>query len=405
VGSPYCVRRYEVDENLGGRAGLAAARRALARRDVGLVLDFVPNHVAPDHPWVADHPEYFVAGDGADLERDPASFRAAGGRVFACGRDPFYPAWSDVLQLDAFSPRQRDAAIVTLVDLASQCDGVRCDMAMLLLDDVFARTWSGRVGPPLAEPFWREVIGAVRRRAPAFRFLAEAYWDREWDLMRQGFDFCYDKRLLDRLERGPAESVRLHLTADPAFQQRLVRFLENHDEPRAAAVFSPAGARAAAVAFATLPGARLFHDGQLEGRRVRLPVFLGRRPAEAGDAPLRDFYRKLLHALAAPVLRGGEWRLLERSGWPDNRTCENLVAWSWELGAERRVVVVNLSDAPAQGRVRLPWLDLAGRRIELREELDGPCHARDGDELLGPGLYVDLAPRGYHLFALGVRRS
>ncbi len=82
VGSPYCVRRYVVDAHLGGPAGLAQAREALAMRGIRLLLDFVPNHVAPDHPWVFDHPEYFVRGDANDLEKDPASFLDIGGIVF-----------------------------------------------------------------------------------------------------------------------------------------------------------------------------------------------------------------------------------------------------------------------------------------------------------------------------------
>ena len=62
VGSPYCVRRYVVDQHLGGPKGLRTARQELASRGMNLVLDFVPNHVAPDHPWVVEHPEYFFGG-------------------------------------------------------------------------------------------------------------------------------------------------------------------------------------------------------------------------------------------------------------------------------------------------------------------------------------------------------
>lgn len=105
VGSPYCVRRYVVDQNLGGPEGLAEARRALADRGIRLILDFVPNHVAPDHPWVIEHPEYFSQGDAGDAQRDPDSFVSTGGNVFACGRDPFFPAWPDVLQLNALPIR------------------------------------------------------------------------------------------------------------------------------------------------------------------------------------------------------------------------------------------------------------------------------------------------------------
>jgi hypothetical protein len=405
VGSPYCVRRYVVDERLGGPDGLAAARRALADRGLRLVLDFVPNHVAPDHPWVHAHPEYFVLGSEQDRERDPASFLSVAGRVIACGRDPFFPAWPDVVQLDALNPALRDAAASTLFEIAGQCDGVRCDMAMLLLNDVFARTWGVRVGPAPASEYWPLVIGEVMRRHPAFLFIAEAYWDREWDLQQQGFNYCYDKRLYDRLEHGPPESVRLHLHADLGYQQRLVRFIENHDEPRAAATFAPEQARAAAVAFATLPGARLFHEGQIEGHRVRLPVFLGRRPRETGDHGLAEFYRTLLRALGAPALRHGNWRLLERAGWPDNRTFENVVAWSWEKGAERHVVVVNLSAGSAQARIRLPWPDLAERRWRLRDELTQEDYERDGAEMVDRGLYVDLGPWGRHFFTVDDPRA
>src|SRR5512147_409458 len=84
VGSPYCVRRYIVDQHLGGPMGLAAARKALAQRGIRLILDFVPNHVAPDHPWVIRYPEYFVQGNADDARNDHASFVEAGGKVFAC---------------------------------------------------------------------------------------------------------------------------------------------------------------------------------------------------------------------------------------------------------------------------------------------------------------------------------
>ncbi|MCU0605747.1 MAG: alpha-amylase family glycosyl hydrolase [Desulfobacterales bacterium] len=247
VGSPYCVRRYEVDPRLGGAAGLAAARARLAGRGIGLILDFVPNHVAPDHPWAAGHPEYFIQGSSIDVATDPRSFIEASGKVFACGRDPFFPAWPDVLQLNAFDPGLRRAAAGTLLDIAGQCDGVRCDMAMLMLNEVFGRTWAGRAGERPDADFWPTVISAVKARYPDFKFIAEAYWDLEWELQQQGFDFCYDKRLYDRLEKENAESVRLHLSAEMAYQEKLVRFIENHDEPRAAAVFSPERLRAAAV--------------------------------------------------------------------------------------------------------------------------------------------------------------
>jgi hypothetical protein len=235
VGSPYCVRDYVVDPALGGPEGLAAARAELAGRGLRLLLDYVPNHVAPDHPWLGEHPDCFVQGDAADLERSPDAFLAAGDHVLARGRDPFFPPWPDVVQLNAFSERLRTLTVDTLAAIGGQADGVRCDMAMLLMNEVFARTWGDRVGAVPAEDFWTWVLPRVRQRRPDMLFIAEAYWDLEWALQRQGFDHCYDKRLYDRLLQGDAGPVREHLLADIGYQRGLVRFLENHDEPRAAA--------------------------------------------------------------------------------------------------------------------------------------------------------------------------
>jgi len=398
VGSPYCVRGYVVDQHLGGPQGLAIARRELSRRRMNLILDFVPNHVAPDHPWVAEHPEYFIRGNADDLRSDPSSFIELRGTVIACGRDPYFPAWPDVLQLNAFERGLRQAVIETVSSIAQQCDGMRCDMAMLFLNSIFERTWGGRAGPRPATEYWVDVISVIKRKHPGFLFIAEAYWDLEWELQQKGFDFCYDKKLYDRLEHSSAESIRLHLCADLAYQGKLLRFIENHDEPRAASSFVPAKERAAALTTSTLPGIKLFHEGQFEGRKVRPPVFLGRRPDEPVDQDLHSFYEKLLGAINRPVFREGEWSLCERTGWPDNTSFQNLVAWSWGKGDARYLIVVNLSAGLAQARVQVRWVDAGGGKWQLVDALSGTAYERDGDEMLSPGLYVELRPWNYHFF-------
>jgi hypothetical protein len=398
VGSPYCVRSYVVDEHLGGPKGLAAARRMLRERGLRLILDFVPNHVAPDHPWVSTHPEYFVQGNADDARNDPASFVETGGKVFACGRDPYFPAWPDVLQLNAFQPGLRQAVIETLSDIASQSDGVRCDMAMLMLNNIFERTWGTRAGAKPVNDYWRTVTPAIKAKWPEFRFIAEAYWDLEWELQQQGFDFCYDKKLYDRMEHGDAEKVRLHLLADSSYQQGMVRFIENHDEPRAAATFPDGKGRAAAVAIFTLTGAKLLHEGQFEGRKVRLPVFLGRRPAEHVDQDLVAFYEKLLKETARDVFRNGEWRLCERSGWSDNQSCQNVLTWCWVKDDERYLIVVNFSAGSSQALVRVPWDELRGRTWRLDDRFSGETFERSGNDMRDAGLYVDLGPWKCDLF-------
>jgi hypothetical protein len=396
VGSAYCIRNYQVDPHLGGPEGLAVARRELSRRGIKLILDYVPNHVAIDHPWLTEHPEYFILGTRDDLWHDPAAYIEVAGFVYARGRDPFFPAWPDVVQLNAFAPGLRQAARETVSSIARQCDGIRCDMAMLVLNEIFQRTWGNRAGSAPVTEYWTEIISAVESDHPAFLFIAEAYWDKEWQLQQLGFDFCYDKKLYDRLAHGNAIDVHLHLTADQSYQDRLIRFIENHDEPGAAVVFSPDEQQAAAVMVATLPGMKLFHEGQFEGRKVRLSVFLRRRPEEAVDQHLQHFYRHLLDATDRPCFRDGHWTLCERSGWPDNFTFENLLAWSWMKDDQRHLVVVNFTDSPSQAQLHLSWSGAAEGNWLLQDARSGIVYERTADEM--QNLFVDLGPWKYHFF-------
>jgi glycosidase len=275
-------------------------------------------------------------------------------------------------------------------------------MAMLVMSDVFVRTWGDRVGPAPSTDYWPTVIPAVREAHPGFLFLAEAYWDLEWSLQQQGFDYCYDKRLYDRILHGPAEQVRLHLLADNDYQHGLVRFVENHDEPRAVSAFGASRSQVAAVAALTQTGARLVHNGQLEGATVHLPVFLGRYPAEPTEESLLAFYRSFLTALADPTFRHGSWRLCDRSGWPGDDRYQNLVAWYWE-GDTRWLIVVNLSDESAAGRIRIRSDDLGGRLWNLVDATHPTpsSYARSGDDLIN-GLFVELDAWQWHMFRIDV---
>jgi len=397
VGSPYCVRRYVPDERIGGLAGLAAAREQLRARGIALILDYVPNHVALDHRWVTERPGYLIQGSQADLEDFPGQFVRAGPGIVALGRDPYFPPWRDVLQLNGFHPGVRDAAIATLSAIGERCDGVRCDMAMLLINNVFSQTWGERAGPAPEVEYWSYVIPAVKRKYPGMTFIAEVYWGLEWALLQQGFDYCYDKALYDRLIEGDPELVRAHLRADYSYQRQLVRFIENHDEPRASAVLSPGALRAAAVTISTLPGAALYHHGQLEGRRLQTPVAIGRRPPEPEDPALQEFYGRLVKA--GRTMRRGQWRLCEVSGWPDNDSFRSIVAWCWQADERLRVIVVNLAPTPSQGSVQLPADALPADALTLTDLLSGAVFDRQRRDLLEHGFHVELAGYGFHVLS------
>jgi hypothetical protein len=402
VGSPYAIGDYRVDPVLGGDEGLASLRRRLMELDLRLILDFVPNHMALDHAWLKDHPKRLIQGDPDRLASEPDNYYYAesGGqrRVFAHGRDPYFPGWPDTAQLDYRLPDTRRAMSDLLLSVAERCDGVRCDMAMLLTRDVFLQTWGGGFDPPQAE-FWPAAITDLRARHPGFLTMAEVYWDMEWDLQQQGFDYTYDKRLYDRMLHGDATSVRMHLYADIGFQRQLARFIENHDEPRAVQVFGVERGKAAAVLALTLPGLRLLHEGQLEGYRVKLPVHLGRRQREEPVSGMEPFYRRLLDILHHPVFHDGEWQVLEpwaaEAGEP---SFQNAVAHQWIHDDARWVVVVNLSDRPARFRLPLRMPETAGRNWLLYDVLNDQVYPRSGDEMVGQGSYIALPEYGCHIF-------
>jgi hypothetical protein len=392
-GSGFAVADYTADEKLGGDEALARLRQRLHERGLRLLLDFVPNHTALDHPWVESHPEYYIAGTELDLAQAPGNYtrakRRGGDLLLAHGRDPYFPGWPDTLQLNYGNPATQEAMTGELVKIAAQCDGVRCDMAMLVLPEVFERTWGVR-----AQPFWPKAIQRARRRARDFCFMAEVYWDMEWTLQQQGFDYTYDKRLYDRLRSGQARPVREHFWAGLAYQDKLVRFLENHDEVRAAAAFPRCAHEAAAAVTFLSPGLRFLHQGQFEGRKKRISPHLGRGPCEPIDASLLDFYERLLAVLREPVVRDGQWQLLECvPAWEDNWTWDCFLAFAWQgPQGERLLVAVNYAPQQGQCRVRLPQADLAGGTWRLRDRLSAAVYDRDGDDLRANGLFLDMAP-------------
>jgi hypothetical protein len=395
AGSGFAIAGYVASPEIGGDGALARMRERLAARGLRLMLDFVPNHTALDHPWVVQHPEYYVAGTEDDLRRAPQNFTRVGDRVLAHGRDPYFDGWPDTLQLDYSQPATQAAMLGELFRIAEQCDGVRCDMAMLVLPDVFERTWGRRPAP-----FWPTATSRVRAKIPGFCFMAEVYWDLEWRMQQEGFDYAYDKRLYDRLREGEARPVRAHLCAGLDYQSKLARFLENHDEPRAAATFAREVHDATAVVTYTSPGLRFFHQGQLEGRTTRISPHLVRGPDEPVDGPRRQFYDGLLALIRRPALREGEPRLLECvPAWDGNWTWQCFVAWIWDGPAGARwLVAVNYSGHQSQCYVHLPFADLGGRAVRLSDALGPATYERDGNDLVSRGLYLDMAPWSYHAF-------
>lgn len=402
VGSPYSVRQYQPDPRIGSWSDLDHAREQLRSRNIGLILDFVANHTAPDHPWVAAHPEFFIRGTQDVFRSAPSAFfvQETSGEptLSARGRDPYFPPWRDTLQLNYFEPAARAALIAELREIAKHCDGVRCDMAMLVLNDIFARTWgaflTGYTTP--AREFWTDAIAALPRE---FVWLAEVYWNCEAPIQSLGFQFTYDKGLYDALRDGQIDEIHSRLAANAASQSHSARFLENHDEARAAATFGSAKREAFATLIATLPGMRFYHYGQLDGRKIHLPIPLAVAAPETPDASARAFYELILQLSNDPVFHSGQWKLLEVSS-ADDDTARSLVAYEWLSSKARKIVVLNLADVTSQGRVHIPDGISSAVQYSFLDQLHDVPYTRSGAEITASGLYIRLDPFRAHLFSV-----
>ena len=401
IGSPYSIFYYHVDSHLGGAEGLAAFRMQLMGRDKFLILDYVPNHVSVDHIWTLDKSDIFIKGNLEDLNSHSNEFFSSYDMIYAHGRDPYFPPWTDTAQINAFSSEARLRAINTLLGIAEQCDGVRCDMAMLMTNNVFSRTWGKRAGPIPEKEFWDEVIPATKEKAPNFIFLAEVYWNMEWNLQQQGFNYCYDKRLYECMARENAQSLNEHIQADLEFQGKLLRFIENHDEQRAINVFGRERSQAAAIITMTLPGARLIHEGQLQGHKIKVPVQLRRRPVEENDEDFYDFYQRLLTAAPDRLLSEGSWALCRIESLSEyDHTNLNLIAYQWWTKDRRQLTIVNFSPFFARAHVRIAGIDYGMDEWTFSDILNHKVYYYKGEDLTFNGLYIDLGAWRGHIFEI-----
>ncbi len=407
IGSPFAIDDYIINPGLGNKKDLLDLKQRLNKNNIKLFLDFIPNHFAADSSLINTNPEIFLQTDKDSFIKDPYAFfehKNNKSIYIAHGRDPFFPPWSDTAQLNYFEPKTREIMLEKLLHIASIADGVRCDMAMLPLNNVFQNTWMGVLGKSghkkPADEFWKNAIQRIKEKYPDFIFMAEAYWDLEWQLQQLGFDYTYDKTLTDRLSEGDVQGIRAHLQADTEFQLKSVRFIENHDEERAISKFGRYKSLAAAVVISTIQGVRFYYNGQFEGRKIRLPVQLGREPVEKPSQQVLKFYENLLQITKSDIFKTGTWQMLNPLQTDtDNNTRENILAWQWSLENELRIVVVNYSHSTSQCRLKID-LSAGKKAVHLEDLLTKIIYNRSVNEMRDPGLFIELKGYQSHIFSV-----
>ncbi len=413
IGSPFAIDMYEVNPNLSTYQDLLELKNKLNKIGLKLFLDFIPNHFSADSNLIKTNPGIFLEADEELMSKDPFTFYKPDShctntencnKIFAHGRDPLFPAWRDTIQINFFKEEARNFLIEQLIKLSGICNGVRCDMAMLPLNNIFHNTWSGVLNKfgykKPEEEFWKTAIEKVRAESREFIFMAECYWDLEWDLQQLGFDFTYDKRLTDRLAANDIRGVNAHLRADRDFQLKSVRFLENHDEKRAVTKFGKQRSVAAATIISTIQGMKLYYDGQFEGKKIKLPLQLGREPFEKISETKKTFYNKLLDITKDEIFIKGEWSQLEILPVNvKNDTYNNIFAWQWKFENNLRIVVINYSDSTSQCRLKF-HINSSFETIILFDLLNDQKYIRRTDEILNSGLFIELKSYKNHIFSI-----
>ncbi len=406
IGSPYAIDVYDIDESLGSIEDLLDVKLKLNNRGMKLILDYVPNHFSAETILLQTHQDIFLYTTEEHFQHDKHTYFKPFENedcYFAHGRDPFFPAWQDTVQVNYFSITARDFMANTLMQLTDICDGLRCDMAMLALNNVFQNTWSSNLNQlgfeKPEDEFWKTAIDLVRKKRDDFIFIAEVYWDLEWEMQQLGFNYTYDKKLTDRLKDGHAQDIRGHLNATADYQSKSLRFIENHDENRSITSLGVNKAKAAAVIISTICGMHFYFDGQFEGKRVKLPVQLGREPLEKPNKSFINFYNHLLNITKHDIFKIGSWRQLKPDKCSENDfSFYNILAWKWEHKTENRLVVVNFSNTISICLLKLNIKENS-EKIVLTDLLNNIKYEREKHEIEQNGLFIKLGKYESHIFS------
>lgn len=400
IGSPYAIDSYQLNQAFGTFDDLTNLKEKLNSIGLKLILDFIPNHFGADSYVVKTFPHLFLQGDEQLLKDEPNSYFRINTKekiILAHGRDPFFPAWSDTAQINYFSEKARKFMTEQLMKLTKYCDGVRCDMAMLSMNNVFQNTWPGPINKfnlkKSKTEFWYDAIKQVKKVNPNFTLIAEVYWDLEAELHDLGFDFTYCKYFLDMFNNNDLFGIINKLKSDFNYLKKLVLFIENHDEDRAVTALGINKSIAAAVSFLTMPGMKLIYDGQLEGKKIKCPIQLGRNSDEKGSKSIKEFYSKILQIVNNEIYKRGKFYVIQPSIFNEkDESNKNILAWYWQYNNEIKITIVNFSPKHSNCKIKISC-NFFPQKVVLKDLLSKAILKITSKKIIDEGFVVQL--KGY----------
>jgi len=389
IGSPYAITQYHCNPQLGTDDDINSLRQKLNSMGLLLMLDFCPNHSAADSPQAKTNPEFYVCApkNGENSEKIYNNQGIAYG-----GYDQ--TVWMDTLQYNYWNSTFAKAKVHELLYVASLCDGLRCDMSFLLLNDQIEKNWGVELASHNfkrpSQEWWTGAILAVKSQYPNFIFSAEVYeMPLVTKLQQCGFDYTYDKTLYDHLGDGNLDKLRDWLSSQSEeYFRHSIHFISNHDQPRAATFFgSTWRANAAAFIAFTMPGLRLYWMWENRGYVNKLDIRLRREQIEYNRPETVQFYRHLWAITTEDVFEKGHWTYLEVTG---SESAWRLIAYRWHYLNKKRLVVVNYSDTQASGYIKVANAEpMAGNDIiPVRDMLTDTTYERSASTMRTVGLSV-----------------
>lgn len=388
IGSPYSIYSYDPSPEIGNLEDLKWLKNELNKRSIKLILDFVPNHSSMDAPEIKSHPEYYIRKgrlkskiklteednkyiyNGKKIEKIPKEEKYdKNGFAYGRGLGVKHP-WKDVRQYDYSNKELWKFQLNNLKKIAQCCDGIRCDVAWLMISDIFKRCF--KTMNDTKEEFWTFAISEIRKIYPNIIFIAEVFgkkWISDF-LLQCGFNFVYDIEPYDILNLIKDNNININefiernKNIEKDYLFNTVHFSENHDLitiiEKLEENVNKANLLTAIVCF--LPGIKMFNYGQIFGWKDTLCVQLRRILSYEINNEVFNFYTKVIKILNLDVVKKGKFRISLN---------QHLINIKWYNDKEILIGYFNYNEHSNKGKLVIDGIDeIKNKKFEVKDLIE-----------------------------------